>query len=325
MLTDGVLLRLARAKFHKFIKDAIIAHLSLEAAQQMNDQELVWLDVRHSEAFEQGHLAGSTNIPFFSLRMMLPTLDRNKQYLLICDTGHLSEAAAFLLIRHEFSAYVLTDGLRNIPADQLIKGTNPTNSSSSLACEEKTEFPVSTSGFTHAASRNLDEAWKTLSPSDEIPRGSELQGSETQSPKSPMEAEPTAQNLTTPNAVEPKTTASPPSSETIVAKFIEIDSETAFEELEFLPTQPDAETLKARLRDAEAEIKRLRGECEGLKYKLIGAENSLRTPLPEVHQKSSLLSELVRSLIIAFILTALILAGLLIFSPGQELLKQWLA
>jgi len=56
-------------------------------------------------------IEGSQNLPLFMLRMKADTLDPNKQYILYCDTGRRSEAAAFLLSERGLQAFVLKGGL----------------------------------------------------------------------------------------------------------------------------------------------------------------------------------------------------------------------
>jgi CRP-like cAMP-binding protein len=133
MLTDGVLLRLDKANFIKLLKDPVISHVDFETAQRMASRDAVWLDVRTPDAYEQGRLPGSLNIPFFSLRVMLPTLNRQTKYLLVCDDGRLSEAAAFLLIRYGFEAQVVAGGIVNVPRDHLVVEATKWTPSRSLA------------------------------------------------------------------------------------------------------------------------------------------------------------------------------------------------
>lgn len=120
MLTDGLLLRLDEASFIKLLKEPVITHVDFETAQRMASRDAVWLDVRAPDAYEQGRLPGSLNIPFFSLRVMLPTLNRQTKYLLVCADGRLSEAGAFLLMRYSFEAHVLAGGIGNVPRAHLV-------------------------------------------------------------------------------------------------------------------------------------------------------------------------------------------------------------
>jgi CRP-like cAMP-binding protein len=122
MVTDGALLRLGKANFLRLVKEPVISYVSMDVAQRMIQQGAAWLDVRTGAEFEEGHLPDSVNVPFFQLRMELPRINRNVKCILVCDTGRLSEAAAFLLIRHEFDAYVLKGGISGVFKDQLVSG-----------------------------------------------------------------------------------------------------------------------------------------------------------------------------------------------------------
>ena len=53
------------------------------------------------------------NIPLYLIRLKLSTLDRQTPYVVYCDTGRRSSAAAYLLVERGFDAYVLTGGLSN--------------------------------------------------------------------------------------------------------------------------------------------------------------------------------------------------------------------
>jgi CRP-like cAMP-binding protein len=154
MVTDGILLRLDKASFIKLLKEPVISHVDFETAQRMASRDAVWLDVRAPDVYEQGRLPGSLNIPFFSLRVMLPTLNRQGKYLLVCEDGRLSEASAFLLIRYGFEAHVLAGGIGNVPRDHLVveatkwspsrSSTAPTYSASQPGQSDLTTFEMDT-------------------------------------------------------------------------------------------------------------------------------------------------------------------------------------
>jgi CRP-like cAMP-binding protein/predicted nucleic acid-binding Zn-ribbon protein len=136
METDGQLLRLDKASFLKLVRDPIISRLTAKEAIQMLKDKGVWLDVRLPDQYQQGHPRGpSINAPFFSLRMALSTLDRNKKYITVCEDGKVSEAAAYLLLRFRFDAHVLKGGIGTLPPEEIT--TNP--ATSSPEAESKTE------------------------------------------------------------------------------------------------------------------------------------------------------------------------------------------
>jgi len=128
MMTAGVLLRLNKENFLKLVKEPVIAYVSMEGAERMIHQDAIWLDVRSPDAFMEKHLPEAVNIPFFKLRMELANLDRQRKYILVCETGRVSESAAFLLIRYLFDAYVLKGGISAVFRDQLVCGTDSVKS-----------------------------------------------------------------------------------------------------------------------------------------------------------------------------------------------------
>jgi rhodanese-related sulfurtransferase len=70
-----------------------------------------WLDVRLPSEHQNLAIEGSLNIPLYFIRLKLSSLDRNIPYIVYCDTGRRSSAAAYILVERGFDAYVLTGGL----------------------------------------------------------------------------------------------------------------------------------------------------------------------------------------------------------------------
>ncbi len=71
----------------------------------------VWLDVRLPSEFESFHEAGALNIPLYFIRLKLSQLDTDQNYIVCCDTGRRSSAAAFILNERGFKTRVLRGGL----------------------------------------------------------------------------------------------------------------------------------------------------------------------------------------------------------------------
>jgi rhodanese-related sulfurtransferase len=122
MLTEGALLRLDKANFLKLVKEPVIAYVNLATALPMLEQGAKWIDVRSMDEFERGHLPGAINIPFFRLRMEIASLERRCKYILVCETGRISEAGAFQLLRFSFDAYVLKGGMASVPKESWASG-----------------------------------------------------------------------------------------------------------------------------------------------------------------------------------------------------------
>jgi len=112
MKTDGVLLRLKKSDFVELLKAPLISQVSMEQAIKEVENGAVWLDVRFSSEYEFNHLKNALNIPINLLRSNLSALDKSKSYIVYCQTGRRSSAAAFILAQYGFKAIVLQDGIR---------------------------------------------------------------------------------------------------------------------------------------------------------------------------------------------------------------------
>jgi CRP-like cAMP-binding protein len=111
MLTDGQLMRLGKADFRTLLNEPFLEWVDYEKAKAIVAGGGQWLDVRLPSEFEQYHAPGAINMPLYSIRLKLKAFDRNKHYLVCCDTGRRSSAAAYILSERGFQASVLRDGL----------------------------------------------------------------------------------------------------------------------------------------------------------------------------------------------------------------------
>jgi len=111
MATDGILMRLSKEDFNELLKDPMLTWVNREEADEMVKNGAVWLDVRLDSEHKHNGLEGSINIPLFMLRLKVATLSEYKKYILYCDTGRRSAAAAFLLSERGLDAACLKDGI----------------------------------------------------------------------------------------------------------------------------------------------------------------------------------------------------------------------
>ena len=118
MLSKGTLSRLSKEDFLSLLNEPSIEKVDFEQGQQLVDSGMaVWLDIRLPTEYKSQHIKGSTNIPLISLRLKMASLDKDKRYIVYCDTGRRSSAASFLLNEHGLDSLVLEGGLNNIPDD----------------------------------------------------------------------------------------------------------------------------------------------------------------------------------------------------------------
>ena len=111
MDSPGTLMRLSKEDFNALLKEPMLSWLDLAEAQELIKDGAKWLDVRLESEHENTGLKDSENIPLFMLRLKVDALDPNVPYIVYCDTGRRSSAAAFLLSERGFQAYCLTGGL----------------------------------------------------------------------------------------------------------------------------------------------------------------------------------------------------------------------
>jgi rhodanese-related sulfurtransferase len=116
-LTDISLLRLDKERFISLIKEPSLSFVNYAEMQEAIKQGATLLDVRTPEEYKSRHIKGSINEPFFSLRMQLQTLNREKPYIVVCADGKVSEAAAFLLLNNKLEAMILKGGMAGVTSE----------------------------------------------------------------------------------------------------------------------------------------------------------------------------------------------------------------
>lgn len=119
MMTDGVLMRLAKKDFVELLKEPLLNKLNYQEAAAKVAKGAVWLDVRLPGEYENVHVPGSRNIPLSALRLEANGLDHAVKYIVCCDTGRRSASAAFVLSQRGFDVYILNEGLASVPAEAL--------------------------------------------------------------------------------------------------------------------------------------------------------------------------------------------------------------
>jgi CRP-like cAMP-binding protein len=107
MLTDGVLMKLSKENFINLIEQPVIKAVSYHKARKLVATGASWLDVRFQNEHEASHIEDSINIPLNMLRMETGKLKSDKPYVIYCDTGVRSSAAAFLLTKRGYNVYYL--------------------------------------------------------------------------------------------------------------------------------------------------------------------------------------------------------------------------
>ena len=120
MLCKSTLVRLAKSDFISLLNEPIQSQLSFkDAAAKVEAGSATWLDVRLPSEYKLSHISGSENMPLISMRLKLKSLDKDKTYILCCETGRRSSAAAYILSEQGFTCLVLQDGIQGVAENKL--------------------------------------------------------------------------------------------------------------------------------------------------------------------------------------------------------------
>jgi len=104
-------MRLAKDDFNSLLNEPMLEWVDYEQAGELIAEGARWLDVRLPSEFETRHEDNAVNIPLYFIRLKLSMLDAAVPYILCCDTGGRSSAAAFILNEKGFKTRVLKGGL----------------------------------------------------------------------------------------------------------------------------------------------------------------------------------------------------------------------
>ncbi len=110
MKSYGVLMRLNLNDFKTLLQEPKIEEITEEDMARFSDMPVL-IDVRTQEEYESGHLSMAVNIPLHLLGLKQRLLRPSTTYVVYCDTGRRSKAAAFLLAEQGFQAVTLRDGI----------------------------------------------------------------------------------------------------------------------------------------------------------------------------------------------------------------------
>ena len=111
MRENGTLMRLKKKDFLTLLINPLIPYFEHAQTQEKLDQGCVVIDVRSEEESKKKPLEGAVNVPLSMLRVKFDSLNAEREYLLVCNDGSQSAAAAFLMIQGGFKCCVLKNGM----------------------------------------------------------------------------------------------------------------------------------------------------------------------------------------------------------------------
>jgi rhodanese-related sulfurtransferase len=90
---------------------AAIPENSTRIGEQRLAAGALWLDVRYPSEYQHDRLDGAINVLLNEIRNAFGLLDASRQYIVYCQTGTRSSAAAFLLAQRGYRTILLDRGL----------------------------------------------------------------------------------------------------------------------------------------------------------------------------------------------------------------------
>ncbi|MGE5466700.1 MAG: cyclic nucleotide-binding domain-containing protein [Ignavibacteria bacterium] len=118
MKTDGVLLRLGKEDFVSLLKEPLLRRLSPKEAAQRVAAGAMWIDTRFPAEYRIDGMPGALNIPLNEMRGAIAMLEAGREYIVYCQSGRRSSAAAFLLSQKGYRASLLDGGLKALLAEK---------------------------------------------------------------------------------------------------------------------------------------------------------------------------------------------------------------
>lgn len=117
MHSNGVLMKLDKQDFFLLLKQPVVDGVNLIQARQQAFSGSYWVDVRTQDEYEYGHCRDAINMPLKLLRLKSRMLDKDRHYIIYCNSGRRSEAAAHLLSEDGYNVSALVGGINNYSAE----------------------------------------------------------------------------------------------------------------------------------------------------------------------------------------------------------------
>jgi rhodanese-related sulfurtransferase len=111
MRSDGALLKLGKSDFVSLLKEPLLGKVGMAAAEERVKAGAQWVDVRYPSEFQYDRVQGAINVPLAEIRNAFTTLNKSRKYIVYCQSGRRSAAAAFLLAQRGFDVALLEGGL----------------------------------------------------------------------------------------------------------------------------------------------------------------------------------------------------------------------
>jgi rhodanese-related sulfurtransferase len=128
----GTLMCMTKDTFVQLIQDPLLDTVDRERAEDLVRTGARWVDTRLPEEHAKNGIEGSINIPLSDIRDKSTSLDPDTPYVVYCNAGRRSAAAAFLLTQRGIRASVLAGGLQGVATPPVQSTSEPASAAGEL-------------------------------------------------------------------------------------------------------------------------------------------------------------------------------------------------
>ncbi len=114
MKTDGLLMRLAAAKFSRLLKAHVVRWITAQSALEQIAAGATLIDVREPEEYTRQSIQGCFNIPVNKIRKNVHKLNLDSTIITCSNLGSRCASAAFTLATLGYDVYALQGGINNL-------------------------------------------------------------------------------------------------------------------------------------------------------------------------------------------------------------------
>jgi len=119
MNQDGSLMRLNKEDFNTILVQPLLEYIDEETASRLVQTGARLIDVRGKDEFKVDAIKGAMNIPLSMLRNRVTSLNSSRRYVVYCNSGNRSAAAAFLMCQLGLQCSVIQSGMTS--CDKLLR------------------------------------------------------------------------------------------------------------------------------------------------------------------------------------------------------------
>lgn len=111
MLTQGVVTKINKTKFKKYIADSLLQHVNPTQLSHLNKDTYIVLDVRFPSEYNISPMPNSMNIPLQNLKKRMYRLEDKEVIFISQESGPRGELASYILLTAGYKVFILDSGI----------------------------------------------------------------------------------------------------------------------------------------------------------------------------------------------------------------------